>query len=119
MIQGGDFQNRNGTGKTCIYSDGGTFEDEKKQCDDDVKFDLPQSHEKAGLLSMANSGPNSNGSQFFITCGPCNWLDGVHVLFGRVADVESMFVIRKIESLQVDEGDKPRLEVLVEGCGEL
>ena len=79
MIQGGDFISGNGTGSLNIY--GGTnFEDEGFQ----------YHHERAGMLSMANSGKNTNGCQFFITCAPCRHLDGKHVVFGQVVDSESM-----------------------------
>jgi peptidyl-prolyl isomerase H (cyclophilin H) len=68
---------------------------------------------------MANSGPNTNGCQFFITCAKCDWLDGKHVVFGKLLDEDSMLVVRKIENVPVGSGDKPKLTVAIEQCGEL
>ncbi|CDW73436.1 peptidyl-prolyl cis-trans isomerase h [Stylonychia lemnae] len=108
MIQGGDFLNKDGTGSMCIY-DSEQFADEN--------FELK--HDRPGLLSMANSGPNTNGSQFFITCGQSEWLDGKHVVFGRVVDSASMLTVRKIENVSVGASNKPKYDVIVTECGEL
>lgn len=107
VIQGGDFERGDGTGKLSIY--GSSFADEN--------FNLR--HTGPGLLSMANSGPNTNGCQFFITCAKCDWLDGKHVVFGKVLDEDSMLVVRKIENVPVGTADKPKLPVTIEQCGEL
>jgi len=107
MIQGGDFLNGDGTGSTCIYGTK-SFADEN--------FTIK--HDQAGLLSMANSGPNSNGSQFFITAAPTPFLNNKHVVFGKV--IEGMDVVHKVENTRTTKpGDKPLQDVAVAQCGEM
>ena len=105
-LQGGDFIHGDGTGVTSIYASL-PFKDES--------FTLQ--HTKAGLLSMANSGVDSNGCQFFITCGPCEWLDGKHVVFGSVVD--GLLTVRKMEQVPTGNNSRPKLSVTIAQCGEL
>ncbi|CAH3192432.1 unnamed protein product [Porites evermanni] len=105
MIQGGDFTKGNGTGGESIY--GGTFNDEG--------FHLK--HETAMLLSMANRGPNTNGSQFFITTQPAPHLDGIHVIFGHV--LQGQEIVSEIEIQRVDDKSRPLVDVKIINCGEL
>eukprot|EP00913_Durusdinium_trenchii_P010093 g9466.t1 len=105
MIQGGDFVKGDGTGSLSIF--GERFPDEN------FVLKSGTQHDKPGLLSMANSGANSNGCQFFITANKCDWLDNKHVVFGQVLDPASMLVVRKIENVAVGAGSKPRLSFRV------
>lgn len=105
MIQSGDLIYHNGLGGQSIY--GQTFEDEN--------FEL--THDKPFLLSMANSGPDTNSSQFFVTVVPTPHLDGKHVVFGRLLSGKS--VIRAVEIVPTNESDQPEIPVVITDCGEL
>jgi cyclophilin family peptidyl-prolyl cis-trans isomerase len=105
MIQGGDFTNENGKGGMSIY--GSKFEDEN--------FDIP--HDQPYLLSMANSGPNTNGSQFFITTSETPHLDGKHVVFGIV--VEGHEIVDELNNTETDRSDRPTKNIRIMDCGKI
>ncbi|RKP02356.1 hypothetical protein CXG81DRAFT_10868 [Caulochytrium protostelioides] len=101
MLQGGDITRGDGTGGRSIYGD--AFDDEN--------FDL--SHDVAGKLSMANAGPNTQSSQFFVTTVPCPWLDGKHVVFGQVLEgLDHIMTLQRVPTTD----DKPDVDVVITDC---
>jgi peptidylprolyl isomerase len=104
MCQGGDFTRGNGTGGESIY--GAKFKDEN----------FTHKHTTPGLLSMANAGPDTNGSQFFITTAVTSWLDGKHVVFGKVVD--GMKVLTAMEATGSRSGSTSQ-DVVIADCGEV
>jgi cyclophilin family peptidyl-prolyl cis-trans isomerase len=105
VTQGGDIVHRDGTGSISIYGD--KFPDEN----------FIVKHKGIGLLSMANAGPDTNGSQFSITCVETPHLDGKHVVFGRVID--GMKTVKIMENSKTGPGDRPLIDVIVDACGQL
>ncbi|GFR70306.1 peptidyl-prolyl cis-trans isomerase, partial [Elysia marginata] len=104
MCQGGDFTNHNGTGGKSIY--GGKFNDEN----------FAKKHAGLGTLSMANAGPNTNGSQFFICVADTPWLDGKHVVFGKVLD-SGFGILKQMEACGSDSG-KTKSKITIADCGQ-
>lgn len=104
MCQGGDFTRGNGTGGESIYGE--------KFADENFKL----KHGGAGTLSMANAGPNTNGSQFFVCTADTSWLDGKHVVFGRVID--GMPVVQQMEAVG-SRGGQTSKPVVIADCGQL
>ena len=104
MLQGGDFTHGSGIGGESIY--GAKFADEN----------FIHKHTGPGILSMANAGPNTNGSQFFICTVPCPWLDGKHVVFGKV--VEGLNIVKAVENVGSQSG-KTSQKVVIADCGQL
>ena len=103
MIQGGDITRGDGTGGYSIY--GEHFADEN--------FNL--THNQPGMLSMANAGPDSNNSQFFITTKKTPWLDNKHVVFGII--ISGFEVVKKIEQIETDDNSKPLKDITISKCG--
>ncbi|EKX74326.1 cyclophilin, putative [Theileria equi strain WA] len=107
MVQGGDFVKGDGTGSLSIY--GSSFDDEN----------FSVKHSRCGIISMYNTGPNTNGCQFFFITKPCDWLDGKNVAFGVLVDDESQVVLQKMQNVTVGEGFAPKIAMVVSECGQL
>jgi len=107
MLQGGDFTRGNGTGGKSIYGE--------KFADENFKL----RHDKPYLLSMANAGPNTNGSQFFITTVVTSWLDGKHVVFGEVADEDSIKTVKALEAIGSSNGTPQYGKPIITSSGQL
>ncbi|KAH8360967.1 hypothetical protein KR093_001740 [Drosophila rubida] len=107
LVQGGDIINGDGTGSVSIYGD--YFEDEEKA--------LSVEHNRPGYMGMANRGPHTNGCQFYVTTVGAKWLDGKHVVFGKV--LEGMDTVYAIEDVKTDTDDFPIEPVVISNCGEL
>merc|ERR1711974_10440 len=105
MLQGGDFIRGNGTGGESIYGE--------KFADENFKL----KHDRPGLLSMANAGPGTNGSQFFVTTVVTSWLDGKHVVFGQVT--KGMDIVRTLEAQGSSPAGKTKSECKITDCGQL
>ncbi|KAL7005960.1 Peptidyl-prolyl cis-trans isomerase-like 1 [Cystobasidiomycetes sp. EMM_F5] len=106
----GDFVNSDGTGIFSIYNNGGKFEDEN----------FIAKHTGPGILSMANSGPHTNGCQFFLTTAAAEYLDGKHVVLGSILDTpENMLILRKIENVPTGLNNRPKNVVKIVECGEM
>lgn len=108
MVQGGDFVNSDGTGCVSIYDDR-PFPDESLGA---------LRHSGSGVLAMASSAPNTNGNQFYITCTQCDFLDGKHVVFGKVTNEESLLVVRKMENVSGVVG-QPTVKCIITQCGQM
>lgn len=107
MIQGGDIIRKDGTGSITIYNDNVSFADEN----------FIFNHNKPGVISMANSGPDTNGSQFFITVVPTQWLNNKHVVFGKVID-DSLNSVINISKVKTDRRNRPLHPVRIVNCGD-
>jgi peptidyl-prolyl isomerase H (cyclophilin H) len=109
VIQGGDFINGDGTGSACIYGNGNKFKDENFNLKHDSKY----------LLSMANSGPNTNGCQFFITLNKTPHLDNKHVVFGKVISDTNNVIEYLSNNVVVNPNDKPVTDCVIYDCGKI
>ncbi len=119
-VQGGDFTAGNGTGGESIYRAGSEHADMWGKFRDDVLLQ----HDRAGLLSHANNGPNRNGSQFFFTLRPLPHLDGKHVVFGKVivdndSVIDGMSVVKEMGRLPTDAKQRPLESAVIQDCGEI